>query len=133
MIIFTKVLFPQLLSKMRRRHRNTICNRFLLRPLYIAYFRSLLLHCLFIGFCLLQLLVYIRSSPLLIKSYCLSDIQICYQPARWSYHSTNQQMKPHLPAGRISQLADLYQLAGFKPPPTYYNILAKWLQYCWDV
>ncbi len=44
----------------------------------------------------------------------------------------NKHKNHHLPAGISYQLADLYQLAGFKPP-TFFNIWAIWLKCCRDV
>ncbi len=42
----------------------------------------------------------------------------------------SQHMNHHLPAGISYQLANMYQLASFKPPTTFFNICAKWLKYC---
>ncbi len=39
----------------------------------------------------------------------------------------------YVPAGTSYKLADLFQLAGFKLPTTFFNICAKWLKYCGDV
>ncbi len=40
----------------------------------------------------------------------------------------SQYMNHPLPAGISFPLADLYQLADFKPPTTFSNVLAKWLK-----
>ncbi len=42
----------------------------------------------------------------------------------------NHYMNHHLPADISYQLADLYELVGFKPPTIFFNILAKLLKYC---
>ncbi len=42
-------------------------------------------------------------------------------------------MNQHLPAGRIYQVTDIYQLAGFKSPTAFFNIKAKKLIYCGGV
>ncbi len=65
-----------------------------------------------------------RSAPWLYKSYCLSDMQICYQMGDRTCHSTSQ--STYESPLSAYQLADLYHLTSFISPPTFFNCLAKW-------